>query len=412
MATRRHVRRKNQRVVCATAARPQRTSRALAARPATPAPFPVADVCERLADDLVALALARGDKEAGRTPEETTRAIEARVTRARASLLGHGPRGAELNQRITYALASGQGRVLQTAERACVSARPYARRAARYLVALVVGGMGEPLALVRAASYALNQALADMLIDLAFAADPKAGIAASQTRTLKDGSKLTHSFATIGELVKLANATTTTARLELLTALDLQERGIAGRAPSAPSFDDPAVAARVAAREVEMKERERAWLAKLAAEPEPDSSESGDDDDDEHDHEHDAGHPNVSASRLVGPTPTPQSLEALNRAPRPGQHDARPVPTALVTAPKAPVLAWLLPELHPWSAKFVNLEPLVPIMRVHGVCGIVGTLQANGAFGRDEARIVGAVQKWRALAMATGVLPTNEGTAP
>lgn len=194
----RHVRKKNDRTVCATAARAPRAGRALATRPAAPSSFPIANVCENLADDLVALALARGDREAGRTPEETIRAIEARVTRARASLLSNGTRGLELNQRITYALASGQGRVLQTAERACVSARPYARRAARYLVALVVGGMSEPLALVRAGSYALNQALADMLLDLAFAADPKAGISASQTSTLKDGSKRTASFATIG----------------------------------------------------------------------------------------------------------------------------------------------------------------------------------------------------------------------
>ena len=257
MAGRRHVRQKNERVVCAPDARSLRRGRASGAR----APTPAVEIAEALAVDLVALHVARGDKAAGREPEEAVRAIEARVTRARKKLLETG--GADLNRRVTYALA-GDGRMLSTAERASVTARPYARRAASYLVTLLAGGMGEPLALVRAASYAKHQALADLLTDLAFAADPRAGLAISESRTTEKGSKLTNSWPAIGDVLKLAHAATTQARLELLTALDLEERATAGRPASTP----PELAARIdaiIARDRERAEEGKRILAERAA---------------------------------------------------------------------------------------------------------------------------------------------------
>jgi hypothetical protein len=185
------------------------------------------------------------------------------VARAREDLRGCGAEGASLNARITRALTGRGGALLRTAERAHVHAREYARRAGAYLVQLVIEGMENPMALSRGASYALHQALADQLMDLAFATDPRAGTTASLSRTLKDGSRLTNGLPSHGEILKLAHAATTQARLELLTALDLEQR-----APGAGRGTSPDLAAKfeqILAAEKAAAERGRALLAQRAA---------------------------------------------------------------------------------------------------------------------------------------------------
>jgi hypothetical protein len=350
---------------------------------------------ERIAYALVMRPASKADEDEGRTPEVTTNALKVQLARARADLCAT-PEGRDLARRILAALAGPAAELAQLPKRSTLELRPFTADAAvRFVALLQQYDLETPEELEAAAEYVLNRAIAkaarSRLFGVGFGA-----LSTTRTSTLDDGAKFVTRLPAGGDLAAIARTHSQESRIWMLTLRDLvKERGPSTKLP-APSE----VAERDAAIIAERERRAAHAAARAAAEPEP----THEDDDQEHPaEEQDAGHP------LVGPTPTPPSLDALGRAPRPGQHAHRPTPTAVPEIPRAPVLAWLPVELHPWAAKFGNLEPLPPIQRVHGACGIVGSLQAAGAFARAEARIVGAVQQWRALFMATGVLPTVEG---
>lgn len=210
------VRRKKGAVVVAVDARgglvggAPRTSRALAG---ARAPLDLRAAVERLATVIVARAIAKADAKAGRAPTKTPKAYRDQEMRLRRSMVASGPGGAELASAVTLALAGQGGRILRTAERAHLDARPYLERVGVYLAAFVMSGMHVPAALVRAGNSATSEALADMVLDHVVAQDPTVGIGATKSRVI-DGARVTNTLSSFDGLMKMSIALRTLAGKE------------------------------------------------------------------------------------------------------------------------------------------------------------------------------------------------------
>jgi hypothetical protein len=163
------------------------------------------DPSERLAFALIERHL----QNRGVRTESTARALKSRIDRAREEMRGT-PRGAEEARRIVEGITANGGAMLRTVQRSCVELRPFAARAAVRLVALVrEHDIRSTAALVLLGSAAQWTALADALRDLVFERGPAA--------TPGDGPSF-------GELLKLARDASNAARLDLLSALDVEKR--------------------------------------------------------------------------------------------------------------------------------------------------------------------------------------------
>jgi hypothetical protein len=199
---------------------------------------------------IVAQAIAKADRRAGRPPEVSARGLKDRIIRLRRKLVTSGPEGAELCAAVTQALTGGGGRILRMAERSHVSMRGYVERAGTLLAAFVIGeGMRTPLALVRAGSAAMNQSMADLLRDLAVGLDPMVGMAVTKSRKLDDGSHLQHTVPTFDTLSGWVLKYESQATKDTLAARDLE------------------MSARAEARQRELLERQRAWSRPTPALP-------------------------------------------------------------------------------------------------------------------------------------------------
>lgn len=187
-------------------------------------PIDLPSSVERLATLLVALAIAKADKHAGRPSEKTPKAIKDQIMRLRKSMVAASPEAAELAGAVTLALSGQGGRILRTAEQAHVDARSYAMRSGALFATFVLNGMRIPMALVRAGSSAMNEALADLLRDHLVRIDPTVGIAVTRTRDI-DGSKVRSTVPTFDALLKLYNLVSTAARQDAIAALHLEKEG-------------------------------------------------------------------------------------------------------------------------------------------------------------------------------------------
>lgn len=205
------VRRKRGRVVAMSAPSARAHGRLAEVAPASRADVRLADPAERFAFALVERAVVRRSGDA-----KQKRAAKQRADRARAALIAASD-GHDEVRRIASALASCGGAVLRTVERAHADLREFAARAAVRLTALVrehdVTSTG---ALVLLGSAARWSALAEALHERAF--------------VLGSGDE---TFAT---LVKLAQSSSNAARLDLLSALDLEQQSRA-RSERGPSID-------------------------------------------------------------------------------------------------------------------------------------------------------------------------------
>jgi hypothetical protein len=198
-------RRKRGRTVTASPSAGKRHGRLAAVPAVVRTRIDPADASERLAYALIERHLLnRG------VPVETNeRALKSRIDRARDEMRTR-PEGAEEARRITQGLTANGGAMLRTVERSCIELRAFAARAAVRLVALIrEHGIESTAALVLLGSAAQWTALADALRDLVFERGP--------TAPKGEGP----SFA---ELLKLAQSASGAARLDLLSALDVEQR--------------------------------------------------------------------------------------------------------------------------------------------------------------------------------------------
>lgn len=201
----------------------KRAPKARQERAASRAPIDLRSSAERLATLILAQPIAKADVKAGRTPENSPRAFKDQGIRLRRNMVTSGPAGAELASAVTLAVTGQGGRILRTAERAHLDARPYLQRVGVYLATFVLNGMRVPAALVRAGSSAINEALADMILDHLVALDPTV-IGATKSRVI-DGARVTNTLPTFDAMMKLYLALRTQAGKDAALAIHLEGWG-------------------------------------------------------------------------------------------------------------------------------------------------------------------------------------------
>lgn len=167
------------------------------------------------------LAVASVEKLVALALKDRTRYRNAkrRGERARAEVLQE-PDGATQVQRIYDALSSAAP-AIRTATRAHVDSRPFAVEAAVTVLQLVrEHDVKSTAGLALIGSAAAWLALSSMLRDRAFAVDPSA-LAVKQSRT-KDDVGVTATLPMLGDVLKLGAQASAAARLDLLTALQIE----------------------------------------------------------------------------------------------------------------------------------------------------------------------------------------------
>lgn len=365
------------------------------------------DALERLFEATALRYLALAFERAGETVRPSSAALEDRAKRAREALRLM-PGGAAMCIDATRALGATESFLADVARQALArrTLEDSQRVAARFAV-LAASIIREEnprstIELTGAIMLAAWQAQAER--DLAaLHATPRDFSAKATTKGMvADGGTLTKEVAvSYAERHARAGVASTHARQERVAFVDTLIRREKGRQSGhVNEQSDPAVHAIVetiaadrAARAVEAD----AWEAEHAS-----------DGDQVHGEEPLEEQRAEREEPALPPAHIPPSIDALNRAPRPGQFAHRPTPQANVEPARVPVAEWLPECLRPWSAKFANLEHLPLIQRVHQACAVAGALQINGAFGRSEAEIVSSFQKWRAYTIATGRLPEGD----
>jgi hypothetical protein len=186
--------------------------------PAARVDITLSDAAERYAFALVEKHLARkvGDAKA-------RKAATQRSDRARSALVLQ-PGGLTESRRIVTSLHSCGGAVLRVVEKAHPDLREFAARAAVRLTALVrEHDVQSTSALLLLGSASQWSALGEMLRERAFAIGP-AILTTSKAMRVDDGGTVSASLPAFESIVRLARDCSATARLDLLSALELEKQ--------------------------------------------------------------------------------------------------------------------------------------------------------------------------------------------
>lgn len=254
------IRRKNDRAVVVAPPAGRSHGRIADVAPAAMGRAEPGDPAERLAVALIERELARVLKDGVRYQNANRRLVGIR-----RALLGR-PEGRVEIERITTAVWANAGSAVRTAAKAHVDVRPYAVESAMHFVRWQrEHDVRSSTALALLGAAATWTGLASVLRDRAFAQDP-VGYGVQAAKSDGQGASVHRSADAV---LKAAVAADAAARLNLLSALDLEQRSRAER----PHQIDPEVQRRMIAI-VEARQRQRAEAAALpAAGEEPDPPE-------------------------------------------------------------------------------------------------------------------------------------------